>query len=327
MQLTKLTLLLVLLLTLSLAASQAQDATRRHIEWHPSENILAVSVGNSIQLLDGDTLERVNELTTDGDVYTFAWSNEGDRIAFSTWTETYVWDDPIESTTVTLLGSPFPAATESQIVFPVSSIVWNPFDDVILGSMGGYLIFWDVDSLEVMSLVVFDWSEIYDIEWSITNKIGVANRDSIVYLVDPLAQEIEKMYAISGDDISAFTALDFEDDGTKLVFGWDDGFVFAWDWTFATDYISRGDAKNFGLGMAHRKTVSSVDWNPNDLTIATGSQDGTAKLWNAETGELLQTINVASEGTSVSVAWNFDGTKLAYIADGMDVPVVVAFSR
>ena len=222
------------------------------------------------------------------------------------------------------MDSPYPTATEPQIVFPVSSIAWHPSDDIISGSIGGTLVFWDATSFEVLYLLAFDWSEINDIDWSVSNKIAIANRDSTVYIVNPEAKEIEKMYAISGEGISAFTTLDFDSSGNKLAFGWDEGFVLVWDLSQATDYISRGSAISFGTGMAHIHPVTSVDWSPNNLYIATGSQDGIAKIWNAKTGELLQTIDYVPEGLSVNVSWNAESSELALIADTMTQPVVLS---
>ncbi len=44
--------------------------------------------------------------------------------------------------------------------------------------------------------------------------------------------------------------------------------------------------------------------------LASGSDDGTVKLWNTNTGDCVSTLT-GHRNCVVSVAWNNDGTKLA----------------
>jgi WD40 repeat protein len=57
--------------------------------------------------------------------------------------------------------------------------------------------------------------------------------------------------------------------------------------------------------------VQSVAVSPNGTVIASGSTDHTLRLWNADTGALNRTIDLAGNGPVWSVAFNPDGTRIA----------------
>ena len=40
----------------------------------------------------------------------------------------------------------------------------------------------------------------------------------------------------------------------------------------------------------HDEDVSSVGWSTAETTVASGSHNNTVRIWNAETGECLQTL-------------------------------------
>jgi hypothetical protein len=60
----------------------------------------------------------------------------------------------------------------------------------------------------------------------------------------------------------------------------------------------------------HTGTVNSVSWSPDGMRLATGSEDGTARLWGAAGGQALLTLDGYS-GMVHTVSWSPDGTRLA----------------
>jgi WD40 repeat protein len=63
-----------------------------------------------------------------------------------------------------------------------------------------------------------------------------------------------------------------------------------------------------------------VAWSPDGKRLATGSNDGTAKVWDAATGQELLTLR-GNTGFVYSVAWSPDGKRLAAASDDKTVQV------
>lgn len=69
-----------------------------------------------------------------------------------------------------------------------------------------------------------------------------------------------------------------------------------------------------GLPMRHAQEINDAAWSPNGSTIATGSTDDTARLWNAETGHPI--ADPLKHGSDVDrVAFSPDGQLLATSGD------------
>ena len=62
------------------------------------------------------------------------------------------------------------------------------------------------------------------------------------------------------------------------------------------------------LAVHHTDIVEDVTYSPDGTRLATASDDGTAKIWDAATGRQLLTLET---GPSASVAFSPDGTRLA----------------
>lgn len=60
---------------------------------------------------------------------------------------------------------------------------------------------------------------------------------------------------------------------------------------------------------AHDKSINKVVFSPQNNLLASCSDDGKIKLWNADTGELMKTLNDGNEVVS-SVGFNADGSIL-----------------
>jgi WD40 repeat protein/serine/threonine protein kinase len=62
--------------------------------------------------------------------------------------------------------------------------------------------------------------------------------------------------------------------------------------------------------IGHRAPLTSVAWSPDGKFLATGSADGTAKIWPASGGRELLTLRGHSSGVT-SLSWSPDGRRLA----------------
>ena len=100
-------------------------------------------------------------------------------------------------------------------------------------------------------------------------------------------------------------SISLSPDGKKIAAGVaeagnDDGVVYIWD------------LDNHELLLkfsAHRYSVPSVDFSPDGRFLATGAVDRSVKVWDSQTGALIETLSQDGQGTAVK--FSPDGSLLA----------------
>jgi WD40 repeat protein len=61
----------------------------------------------------------------------------------------------------------------------------------------------------------------------------------------------------------------------------------------------------------HRGTIVEIAFSPDGTTIATGSEDGTVRLWDAQTAEPRATLKLTKKLSWLTLAWSPDSRRLA----------------
>jgi WD40 repeat protein len=69
----------------------------------------------------------------------------------------------------------------------------------------------------------------------------------------------------------------------------------------------------------HSKNIIDFAFSPDGETVATGSEEGTARLWNTRTGELRATLNCAHKYEWMRIVWRPDGGAIVIDGRGGDV--------
>jgi WD40 repeat protein len=103
--------------------------------------------------------------------------------------------------------------------------------------------------------------------------------------------------------------LAFAPNGT-LASGGLDKSVKIWNWADGTVQAHL---------QGHTGPVCSVCWSPDGKLLASGSQDGTAKLWDAQTGRLLATYECQDQ--AMQVLFTTDGKLL--VTAGWNTPLML----
>jgi len=111
--------------------------------------------------------------------------------------------------------------------------------------------------------------------------------------------------------VLAQDVLGFSPDSSTLLIGGNET-VTAWGTADGQPrYVLRG----------HRSAVCDIAFSPNGRRIATGSADGTCRIWDAAGGRALVVIPVSAASTVRNTAWSRDGLVLSFGVSGGSNPL------
>ena len=159
---------------------------------------------------------------------------------------------------------------------------------------------WDVGTGNLRA----ESEKLYAIIWDL---IYTPNGNLIAVALDNAAVEMRNVADLSPvyriEYQGPVNSLAISPDGTRLAAGVasGDGGVVA-----IRDLVSGDLLFEF---WAHPYSVPSMDFSPDGSLLATGATDRSVKIWNGQTGELLQTLPQAGQGNAVM--FSPDGSLLA----------------
>ncbi len=189
----------------------------------------------------------------------------------------------------------------------IRSVAWNPAGTILAsGSLGDSFKIWNAKTGDKIAQLdagldgfpgSMAWSpdgtRLATIAWWGEIRIWDANTWQTVYR---LPHEVGNEWAPDGQRGLAWSPM-----GDRLA-GRLGGWVLVWDTKTGRERL---------VFRAHVANVRCVAWSPDGSRLATGSEDHTIKIWNADSGEDMLTLRANDTKTILSLSWSPDGKILA----------------
>ncbi|MBA3874168.1 MAG: hypothetical protein H0X30_33970 [Anaerolineae bacterium] len=143
----------------------------------------------------------------------------------------------------------------------------------------------------------------------------------LVFLVIPIWLQtshvaLAQQSSLTSDANWKIASLSWSPDGTKIAVGGgteSSECGLADSSVYAIRIVDASSLSITKLLMGHTCDVISLDWNRDSSKLVSGSDDGTNRVWDTATGQLLNTTPPNTFGAKYSLSWNYDGTQYAAV--------------
>lgn len=265
------------------------------MDFSPTGHLLAIAYADGpVKLWDTDTDTEITtapEQQQKASALSVAYSPDGKTLAISR-----------DDATVSLLatGSSGESKTLGGLNSPAFAVAYSPDGQRLVAASNGDVKLWDTATGNEVKLSEESFDDIRAVAFSLDSKTLATAGAKGVALWDATSgkkgEEIASKESINSLAFaSSIIALGKENGSVTLFF-----------------VVSPGEVgSNLASFKAHERGVASMAFLADGTTLATGSMDGTVKLWNALSGDRLATLNTGDEYTTSRVAFSADGKTLA----------------
>jgi WD40 repeat protein/DNA-binding SARP family transcriptional activator len=270
----------------ALALTAGADGTARVWEVETGAERLVLAAGDGAALQDA------------------AWSPEEGRIL------TVGMDGTVRVWDVSAALGPGGGDAEEMLVLAAHAkgalaVTWSPDGTRFAsGGMDGLARVWDAATGQTLLTLIGHDDQVRDVSWAPEGRrIATASGDGTARVWDARAgDELYTLYGLTGD----MWAVEWSPVGERLVTG---GGQRPWVGDLPAPPLRL-------VGHADRDGLIDAKWSPNGSLIVTADRDGTQRVWDARTGEPIQTFTGHLTGedrqqTAWGVAWSPSGDRIA----------------
>ena len=266
-------------------------------------NTIASADGNweedNLRLWDAETGEE--KLALSGGFLEFgsiAFSPDGNTLASTDFHEIRLWDAETGEEKRSI------KTTES-----ISSLAFSPDGETLAGGgwwPDGTIRLWDVETgTEKLSITEGSDSAdylAYSFDGTIIASAGGFS-DTNIYLWDAVTGELKQ--TLTGEEFGEVTSIAFSRDSATLASGGGiaDSDIRLWD-------VATGEQK--GSLTGHTSEVVSLAFSPDEVTLASGSEDGSIRFWDF--AEAAEEASITGHSSGINrVAFTPDGATLVTV--------------
>jgi len=239
-------------------------------------------------------------IDTRGNISDLAWSPDNTQLAFGQHLNVQIWN----AETGRQIDNGF---TENHTRW-INSIAWSPDGKQVVSSgYDGTIRIWDVETERQIGdpflQIDNDNDSIFhvDVDWSQDGRLASSDKDGNIRIWDPnTRQQI-------GDPLigDRFAIVTWSQDG-KLASGGKYGNILVWKPQIEDTPIQLN---------GHSDMVNDIAWSPDDTLLASGSADGSARMWDPITGQQIGNplfIDPFHDADRITcITWSPDSTRVA----------------
>jgi WD40 repeat protein len=274
----------------------------------PDGGMLALLSAHQLRLLAGESLAEIGRLSSPPDVWSLAWSPDGDGLAAGdNLGQVFIW-------TLAQPGQPpqvLPAHQEE-----IWGLDWSPDGrTLVTASLDDSARRWELATGQRVATLAGHTDNLSGVAFSADgSRVATASLDGTLRVWD--AESGATLMEIAAHD-GYVLGMDWSDDGRLLASSGADNRLVIWD-------AATGEARQ-AIPTPDMGPVA-ISLSPDGRQVAAAGLDTMARIYAVESGELLHEL-AGHEDALWSIDWSPDGSLIATGADGADASVRVWDAR